>query len=54
MDPEINELVHEENDFICPLCLNFMVKTVTTVCGHSFCETCIFEYLILFFECPQC
>lgn len=34
-------------NLICPLCLNFMYKSTTTVCGHSFCERCLDEYLIL-------
>ena len=34
-------------NLICPLCLNFMYKCNTTVCGHSFCERCLDEYLII-------
>lgn len=34
-------------NLICPLCLNFLFKCTTTVCGHSFCERCLDEYLIL-------
>jgi hypothetical protein len=32
---------------ICPLCMNFLYKCVTAYCGHSFCEKCLDEYLIL-------
>ena len=34
-------------NLICPLCLNFLYKCTTTVCGHSFCERCLDEYLII-------
>lgn len=37
----------EANSLICYLCLNFMYKCVTAFCGHSFCEQCLDEYLIL-------
>ena len=33
-------------DLICPLCLSFLYKCTTTVCGHSFCERCLDEYII--------
>jgi len=39
---------------ICPLCLNFLYKCTTTVCGHSFCERCLDEYLILRKNCFLC
>jgi len=31
---------------MCPLCLQLMFKCITTVCGHSFCERCIDEYML--------
>ena len=34
-------------NLICPLCLNFLYKCTTTACGHSFCERCLDEYLII-------
>jgi hypothetical protein len=34
-------------NLICPLCLKFLYKCTTTICGHSFCERCIDEYLII-------
>ena len=49
--------VDPENDFkslICPLCLNFIYKCQTTVCGHSFCTKCIDEYLIIKQQCFVC
>ena len=41
-------------NLICPLCLNFLYKCTTTVCGHSFCERCLDEYLILRKNCFLC
>jgi hypothetical protein len=35
------------NNLICPLCLKFLCKCTTTACGHSFCERCIDEFLII-------
>ncbi len=45
---ELANIRHKEDDFICSICLNYITKTITTVCGHSFCEICIFEYLLYF------
>ena len=41
------KMLHGFKNLICPLCLSFMYKCTTTVCGHSFCERCLDEYLIL-------
>lgn len=38
---------HMTPDVICPICLKFICQAVTSVCGHSFCDLCINEYLIL-------
>ena len=40
--------------FICPLCFKLMQRCVTTVCGHSFCEYCLDEYLIYKETCFVC
>ena len=42
------EIKHDKNDLICSICLNFICCSVTTVCGHTFCEICIYEYLLYF------
>lgn len=42
------EIKHEKDDLICSICLNFICCSVTTVCGHTFCEICIYEYLLYF------
>ena len=31
-----------------------MVNTVSTKCGHNFCETCLNEYLLYLKKCPKC
>ena len=33
-------------EFICPLCMKLIYKCVTTLCGHSYCEGCLDDYLI--------
>jgi len=33
-------------EFICPICLKLIQKCVTTLCGHSFCEACLEDYLV--------
>lgn len=40
--------------FICPLCLKLMQKCVTTLCGHSYCEACLDNYLIYKPTCFVC
>ena len=42
------EIKHKTDDLICSICLNFICCSVTTVCGHTFCEICIYEYLLYF------
>lgn len=41
-------------DFICTICYDLIVSSVTTKCGHSFCEICLFDYLAFFAKCPSC
>ena len=33
-------------EFMCPLCMKLIYKCVTTLCGHSYCEGCLDDYLI--------
>ena len=33
-------------EFICPICLKLIQKCVTTLCGHSYCESCLEDYLL--------
>ena len=41
-------------DFVCVICMDLIVNSVTTKCGHSFCEICLSEYLAFFAKCPSC
>lgn len=45
---EISSIRHNEDDFICPICLQLMVAITTVPCGHAFCEHCIRLYLLNF------
>ena len=45
---EIAEINHKQDDLICGICLEFITCAVTSVCGHTFCEICIYEYLLYF------
>lgn len=50
---EYRQLVAESSENIdkfrlnCPLCKNLISKCVTTLCGHSYCDLCLEEYLLL-------
>lgn len=41
-------------ELICPLCRRLLYKCTTTLCGHSYCERCLDEYLILNENCFVC
>ena len=45
---DLTEIKHDNHDFICPICLRFIVAATTTHCGHTFCEICISEYLLFY------
>ena len=44
----------EYSNLICPVCMDFMISATTTLCGHMFCERCIFEWNLFNKECPIC
>ncbi|XP_059915304.1 tripartite motif-containing protein 16-like [Gadus macrocephalus] len=49
----------EEDQFSCPVCLDFLRDPVTIPCGHSYCLDCIDDYWTRnknkgYFGCPQC
>ncbi|XP_048011474.1 tripartite motif-containing protein 16-like [Megalobrama amblycephala] len=49
----------DQNEFLCPVCLNLLKDPVTTSCGHSYCKICITdcwdqEDQKRVYSCPQC
>eukprot|EP00295_Goniomonas_pacifica_P041495 CAMPEP_0175994926 /NCGR_PEP_ID=MMETSP0108-20121206/54855_1 /TAXON_ID=195067 ORGANISM="Goniomonas pacifica, Strain CCMP1869" /NCGR_SAMPLE_ID=MMETSP0108 /ASSEMBLY_ACC=CAM_ASM_000204 /LENGTH=192 /DNA_ID=CAMNT_0017327007 /DNA_START=11 /DNA_END=589 /DNA_ORIENTATION=+ len=44
----------QEAGFICRICLEPPEKPVATVCGHVFCWPCLFKWLRVHQQCPQC
>lgn len=44
----LSEIKHDNHDFICPICLKYIVSATTTHCGHTFCEICLSEYLLFY------
>ncbi|EGR28765.1 mitochondrial carrier protein, putative [Ichthyophthirius multifiliis] len=51
---KVHEIVHENKDFFCPICLDFICGSVSIKCGHTFCEQCYIEYELLFDQCLIC
>jgi Zinc finger, C3HC4 type (RING finger) len=44
---EVVSIRHNTPDVICPICLKFMCHAAVASCGHSFCDICLIEYLML-------
>ncbi|KAF4086327.1 hypothetical protein AMELA_G00105460 [Ameiurus melas] len=49
----------DQNQFICPVCLDLLKDPVTTPCGHNFCKVCINHFwdqedLKGTYSCPPC
>ncbi|XP_043112278.1 E3 ubiquitin/ISG15 ligase TRIM25-like [Puntigrus tetrazona] len=49
----------DQDPFNCPICLQLLKCPVTTICGHSFCMTCLNEFWDVedqkgVYSCPQC
>ncbi|XP_066533736.1 tripartite motif-containing protein 16-like [Hoplias malabaricus] len=49
----------DEDQFMCPVCLDLLKDPVTVPCGHSFCKVCINNFWDhnnqrRFYRCPQC
>jgi hypothetical protein len=49
------------HELMCPICMDFLVGGVTTLCGHSFCWQCLDEAVLLNpsktsknIDCPVC
>jgi len=35
------------NEITCPVCMDLIINSTITICGHTFCEKCLSEALIL-------
>ncbi|KAI5626116.1 tripartite motif-containing protein 16-like [Silurus asotus] len=51
--------ISDQDQFICPVCLELLKDPVTTPCGHSFCKVCINSFWNKedqkkVYSCPQC
>ncbi|XP_027035393.2 E3 ubiquitin/ISG15 ligase TRIM25-like isoform X1 [Tachysurus fulvidraco] len=53
---EVNVLINED-EFCCSVCLELLKDPVTLTCGHSFCMSCItssWDQQVGIYTCPQC
>ena len=41
-------------EFECPICQDFNRDTKTTICNHTFCQSCLDKWLISNHTCPMC
>ena len=54
MRPEIVYKYAEkvDDDFLCSICKDVLDEPLTTPCRHTFCKTCIHEWVKVSFTCP--
>lgn len=38
------EMTHNQENYECSICLNWLKDPVLTTCGHRFCKTCLEEW----------
>lgn len=43
----LKNFLQETNDLSCPICIDIIISANTTICGHTFCEMCLLEALLL-------
>ena len=41
-------------EYECLICLDLFVEPSTTICGHTFCKSCLMKYLEKEQKCPMC
>lgn len=44
----------KNNDYLCPICFEFLQEAYMTRCGHTFCHACIVKSLSQSARCPKC
>ena len=44
----------KNNDYLCPICFEFLQEAYMTRCGHTFCHGCIVKSLSQSARCPKC
>ncbi|RLV93778.1 hypothetical protein JA1_002157 [Spathaspora sp. JA1] len=43
-----------ENTLECPICIEFMIIPMITECGHTYCYSCLYQWLACETKCPLC
>ena len=43
----LKTFLQETNELTCPICMDTIIAANTTICGHTFCEQCLLETLLL-------